>query len=83
VTDSERLAALRRYLLPSGTKLADAAPDRRGLTLAAWWELQFLEMKAARPAVTAAATSLPRISTSRDNYGWRSLPSGSRYLGPK
>jgi hypothetical protein len=24
---------------------------------------------------------LPKFSSSRDNYGWRSLPSGSRYLG--
>jgi hypothetical protein len=23
------------------------------------------------------------ISTARDRYGWRSLPSGSRYLGPE
>ena len=46
-------------------------------------ELRWLEMKAAVPVRVADPNSLPRIATSRDNYGWRSLPSGTRYLGFK
>jgi hypothetical protein len=71
---------LRARLLPAGTRLADVPPEREGLAVAEWVELCWLDMRAAATALPEQA-DLPRISTARDNYGWRSLPSGSRFIG--
>ena len=79
---SDGTRELRWRLLPHGTRMADVPPDWRGLKwrefLAIWWEDMAQEREKARKNQPA-----PKIRTAshRDDYGWRSLPSGTRYLG--
>jgi hypothetical protein len=73
-------------LLEPGTKLADAPPDWQGVPAAEWEALRLREMCAerdeARKSEPRPAFPDRRISGSRDNYGWRSLPGGTAYFGP-
>lgn len=81
-----RREILRKRLLPTGTSLADAPFEHHGLSSVEYEELCSLESSAAAAEWSKLQTGTPHmetleISTSRANYGWRSLPSGTRFLG--
>ena len=78
--ESKRRAILQAQLLPPGTPLSDVPPDHKGLSLRQWRDLNWLEMRAAIPDASAPV-SQDRIITPRDNYGWRSIPRGTRFIG--
>jgi hypothetical protein len=83
---TQSLSELRDRLLPAGTRLRDVPAKHRGLTVAEYVGLCFLESREAaeqwgKTSTAAADMAARQISTSRDNYGWRSLPSGSRFIG--
>jgi hypothetical protein len=73
-----RLETLRLRLLPAGTRMADVPPDPRGLTYHEWIELECLEYRESRPP--RGDEPVRAVSTARDSYGRRSLPSGSSLL---
>ena len=82
MSDRVRRRDLRARLLPHGTHLADVPPDHAGLTVREWEELRWLESKAlAEKKPRQDYMRFQPVSTSRDNYGWRSLPGGSRFIG--
>lgn len=76
-----RIGELRARLLPRGSRLAEAPPDRHGLTAREWEELQRLESLASiEPSNAPPPINSQPVATARDGYGWRSLPSGSHLL---
>ena len=79
----KRIDYLRSHLLPPGTPMRDVPPDFTGLTYGEYMELQWLEYcetRRAHPDVLSGDADLRAVRTARDNYGWRSLPSGTRLL---
>jgi hypothetical protein len=74
-------------LYSPGTKMAEIKdPFLPGLKLRDWMDLVFDRLRAEAQPIFAlwakeASEKPQRISSSRDNYGWRSLPGGTRYLG--
>ena len=60
--------------------------EEKWLSWDAWWRIEIDKMaKAAHAEFLAehgASAPIP-LATKRDNYGYRSLPTGSRYFGPE
>ncbi len=72
-------------LAPEGTRLCDLPPNWRGIS---WEEYKQNCMRLILTAPAPEEEDKPEpeinrkpISTQLDNYGWRSLPTGTRYLG--
>jgi hypothetical protein len=76
----ERREELRACLWPAGTPLKDALPHVRGLLWRAYEELLLLEALCDLKVDEVPYVSTLPISTSRDNYGWKSLPAGIHSL---
>lgn len=68
-------------LYPSGTPLRDVPPDFHGMNVREWLDMECAQMAGEAPKRETSSFAEQKISTSRDNYGWRSIPSGTRYLG--
>ena len=69
-------------LAPRGTRLCDLPADFRGLSWREFEESVWADRRAERIAAAELAPAQTRpIATARDRYGWRSLPSGSSYIG--
>lgn len=80
MTNDERIAALTARLLPAGTPMSDVPADHKGLRVREWIDLQWLRWIAEAATKIETDHALLPLATHRDNYGWRSLPSGSRVL---
>jgi len=88
MSERERIEKLRARLLPRDTRLQDVPPDWRGLSWKEYEEVMLydlanvpLPVKPVAPGDPVPAPAAPKISTKRDSYGWKSLPSGSSYYG--
>lgn len=64
-------------------RLKDIDPEERGISwnqyMENWWKQMRKETDAARSG-EEPEINRKRIATSRDNYGWRSLPPSSHSL---
>jgi hypothetical protein len=73
---------MQRGMFSPGTTMREVPPDHRGISVREWLDGWWDEMrKACQGRQPNADFANQRISSSRDNYGWRSLASGTRYIG--
>jgi hypothetical protein len=81
-SDSYVIDALRARLVPPGVRLKDVPPDWRGLSWGEYLEVHWADLRREAYLVRTPPTIQNKpVSTSRDNYGWKSLPAGTPRLG--